>query len=91
LSEETKIDVVPAQKDTFCVWLGGEEYWIDRVFAFRIETRHSHIKGEFYSYAHPLSGDLGGGCFIESSDQIVFCGSREECVEYIKDQKEAKP
>lgn len=84
---DNKINIVPAPNDTFCVCPGKEKNWIDRVFAFRVETIYSPARDSFFSYAYPISG----GENITESHQITFCGSKQECEEYIKDQKEAKP
>jgi len=70
--------VIPAPENTFAVWKADSDYWVARVWGFDCFSSFYPSKEDWITQVTPLSGNFIDGV-VESSNQIVFVGSQEEC------------
>ncbi len=89
MNDEEKIQIIPAQLGTFGVChnnglaLNPEDFWIDRVWAFKCETYKIIGSKTWQTQLVPICGKFPDG--YEDWTVVSFVGTKEECEKAMKE------
>lgn len=96
MNEKTKITILPAPIDTYCVICikdkkdNKKHLLIERVWAFHCESEFN-IHGEAGTIIVPISGNNMECSFLEDNkERTIFIGAKNECQNYVNDESRRK-